>query len=244
MSEPTSKTSQPNGNGHAMIELRDVERHFHVGGEVVRALDGVDLDIASGEYVAVLGSSGSGKSTLMNMLGCLDTPTGGSYRLAGEAVEKLDDDALAEVRNRRIGFVFQTFHLLPRLDALDNVALPLLYREVPRAERRRKAQEVLEQVGLGHRTKHRPNELSGGQCQRVAIARSLITDPAILLADEPTGNLDSKTSDEIMGLFDRLHQGGRTLILVTHEDDVAAHAHRQIRLHDGKVASDQRSAPA
>ena len=234
---------QPTGNGHAMIELRDVERHFHVGGEVVRALDGVDLDIASGEYVAVLGSSGSGKSTLMNMLGCLDTPTGGSYRLAGEAVEKLDDDALAEVRNRRIGFVFQTFHLLPRLDALDNVALPLLYREVPRAERRRKAQEVLEQVGLGHRTKHRPNELSGGQCQRVAIARSLITDPAILLADEPTGNLDSKTSDEIMGLFDRLHQGGRTLILVTHEDDVAAHAHRQIRLHDGKVASDKRSAP-
>ncbi|MEO1085833.1 MAG: ABC transporter ATP-binding protein [Acidobacteriota bacterium] len=227
----------PNG---AMIELSGVERHFHVGGEVVRALDGVDLEIQDGEYVAVLGSSGSGKSTLMNMLGCLDTPTGGSYRLAGVAVEKLDDDALAEVRNRRIGFVFQTFHLLPRLDALDNVALPLLYRDTPRDERHRRAKAALDMVGLGHRVKHRPNELSGGQCQRVAIARSLITDPAILLADEPTGNLDSKTSAEIMGLFDQLHADGRTLILVTHEDDVAAHAHRRIRLHDGKVASDER----
>ncbi|MEM1181122.1 MAG: ABC transporter ATP-binding protein [Acidobacteriota bacterium] len=228
-----------NARNAAMIELRSVQRHFHVGGEVVRALDGVDLDIHGGEYVAVLGSSGSGKSTLMNMLGCLDTPTGGSYRLAGEAVESFDDDALADVRNRRIGFVFQTFHLLPRLDALDNVALPLLYRDTPRPERRRRAEAVLDMVGLGHRMKHRPNELSGGQCQRVAIARSLITDPAILLADEPTGNLDSKTSAEIMGLFDRLHADGRTLILVTHEDDVAAHAHRRIRLHDGKIASDE-----
>ncbi|MEM6793394.1 MAG: ABC transporter ATP-binding protein [Acidobacteriota bacterium] len=226
-----------------LIELEEVTRQFHVGGETVHALAGVDLRVAEGEYMAVIGSSGSGKSTLMNLLGCLDSPTTGTYRLAGEAVDTLDDDALAAVRNRRIGFVFQTFHLLPRLDALDNVCLPLLYRgEMPKAERRRRAAEALEQVGLEHRMGHRPNELSGGQCQRVAIARALVTNPSILLADEPTGNLDSKTSAEIMALFDRLERDGRTLILVTHEDDVAAHAKRRIRLLDGRIIEDVRSS--
>lgn len=222
-----------------LIELRDIERHYEVGGETVRALDGVDLHVGSGEYLAIMGHSGSGKSTLMSLLGCLDTPTRGTYRLSGEAVHELEDDQLADVRNRRIGFVFQTFNLLPRLDAVSNVGLPLLYRQMPRKERDDRARSALERVGLGHRARHRPNEMSGGQCQRVAIARALVTDPAIVLADEPTGNLDTQTSDEIMELFDTLQREGRTVILVTHEDDIAEHAHRQIRLRDGKIIHDQ-----
>ena len=223
-----------------LIRLQGLERHYHVGGEEVRALDGIDLEINRGEYVAIMGSSGSGKSTLMNVLGCLDSPSRGEYHLDGEAVHRMDDDGLARVRNLKIGFVFQSFNLLPRQDALSNVALPLLYRSVPKNEREKAARAALERVGLGHRLSHKPNELSGGQNQRVAIARALVADPAILLADEPTGNLDSKTSRDIMALFDELHQQGRTLILVTHEDDIAAHAHRQIRLSDGKVAYDRR----
>ena len=222
-----------------LIELRDIERHYHVGGETVRALAGVDLDVTPGEYLAIMGHSGSGKSTLMSLLGCLDTPTGGTYRLSGEAVHDLDDDRLADVRNRRIGFVFQTFNLLPRLDALANVGLPLLYRDMPRTERDAHAARALERVGLEHRAKHRPNEMSGGQCQRVAIARALVTDPTIVLADEPTGNLDSQTSHEIMDLFDALHNDGRTVLLVTHEDDIAERAKRRIRLKDGKIVEDR-----
>jgi len=224
----------------AMIELRSLERHYHVGGEEVRALDGVDLEIKRGDYVAIMGSSGSGKSTLMNVLGCLDSPTRGEYHLDGQAVHELDDDGLAQIRNLKIGFVFQSFNLLPRQDALSNVALPLLYRNIPRAQREQAARAALERVQLGHRIGHKPTELSGGQNQRVAIARALVADPAILLADEPTGNLDSKTSRDIMGLFDELHQQGRTLILVTHEEDIAAHAHRRIRLSDGRIVEDQR----
>ena len=222
-----------------LIELRGVERHYSLGGELVRALDGIDLEIASGEYLAIMGSSGSGKSTLMNLLGCLDTPTQGTYRLAGTDVHRLQDDALAEVRNQRIGFVFQSFNLLPRVDALSNVGLPLIYRDVGRPERDRAARKALEQVGLGNRTGHRPNEMSGGQCQRVAIARALVTEPSIVLADEPTGNLDSRTSAEIMEILDGLHAAGKTIILVTHEDDIAAHAKRRIRLRDGRIESDE-----
>lgn len=228
-------------NGNAMIELHGVERHYPIGDTVVRALRGVDLEVAKGEYLAIMGASGSGKSTLMNMLGCLDTPTKGEYRLDGIGVHELDDDALADVRNRRIGFVFQSFHLLPRLDALGNVGLPLVYRDVPREKRNEAANRALETVGLAERARHRPSEMSGGQMQRVAIARALVSDPAILLADEPTGNLDSTTSAEIMALFDRLHQAGRTVVLVTHEDDIAAHAKRRIRLHDGHVVEDVRN---
>ncbi|MDA8018475.1 MAG: ABC transporter ATP-binding protein [Thermoanaerobaculia bacterium] len=224
-----------------MIELHGVERHYPIGDTVVRALRGVDLEVAKGEYLAIMGASGSGKSTLMNMLGCLDTPTKGEYRLDGIGVHELDDDALADVRNRRIGFVFQSFHLLPRLDALGNVGLPLVYRDVPREKRNEAANRALETVGLAERARHRPSEMSGGQMQRVAIARALVSDPAILLADEPTGNLDSTTSAEIMALFDRLHQAGRTVVLVTHEDDIAAHAKRRIRLHDGHVVEDVRN---
>ena len=241
---PRGKGGNGNEPAASLIELRGIERLYHVGGEAVRALDGVDLDLEEGEYVAITGASGSGKSTLMGLVGCLDSPTSGSYRLGGEAVHELDDDRLAEVRNRSIGFVFQTFHLLPRLDAASNVALPLLYRGMPPAERRRAALDALDRVGLANRTHHRPNELSGGQRQRVAVARALVTDPAILLADEPTGNLDSKTSAEIMALFDALHADGRTLVLVTHEADVAAHAHRQLRLHDGRVVEDRRTPRA
>lgn len=232
-----SKTSL---HGEPMIELRGLQRTYRVGGEEVRALAGVDLDIARGEYVAIMGSSGSGKSTLMNVLGCLDSPSAGTYRLDGQDVHQLDDDGLAQVRNLKIGFVFQSFNLLPRQDALANVALPLLYRNLPRPERERAARAALERVQLGHRMGHKPTELSGGQNQRVAIARALVGDPAILLADEPTGNLDSRTSLEIMALFDELHRQGRTVILVTHEDDIAAHAHRRIRLHDGKITEDRR----
>ena len=227
-------------NGH-MIQLREVERNYPIGDTVVRALRGVDLDVSKGEYVAIMGASGSGKSTLMNLLGCLDSPSKGEYRLDGIGVHELDDDALADVRNRRIGFVFQSFNLLPRLNALGNVGLPLVYRDVPRDLRNQAARKALETVGLGDRTEHRPNEMSGGQMQRAAIARALVSDPAILLADEPTGNLDSTTSAEIMGLFDRLHEEGRTVVLVTHEDDIAAHARRRIRLHDGRVVEDVRT---
>jgi putative ABC transport system ATP-binding protein len=225
----------------ALIELEDVRKTYVMGTEEVHALDGVDLEVEAGEYLAVMGASGSGKSTLMNLVGCLDTPSSGRYVLRGTAVESLDDSELAAIRNREIGFVFQTFNLLPRTTALGNVELPLIYAGVGRRERRRRAAETLERVGLADRMDHQPNELSGGQRQRVAIARALVNDPSILLADEPTGNLDSATSVEIMELFDQLHAGGNTVILVTHEADIAGHAHRQVTLRDGKVLSDYRT---
>jgi putative ABC transport system ATP-binding protein len=223
----------------ALIDLSQIYKVYDMGAEKVHALNGVDLQIERGEYVAIMGSSGSGKSTLMNLLGCLDTPTSGSYILNNTAVQELDDQQLAEIRNKEIGFVFQTFNLLPRTDALHNVELPLIYAGMPRSERRVRATRALERVGLGTRMHHQPNELSGGQRQRVAIARALVNDPSILLADEPTGNLDSATSAEIMNLFDELHQAGNTVVLVTHEPDIAAHAWRQVLLRDGKVLSDQ-----
>jgi len=222
-----------------IIELRDVHKVYTMGTEKVHALNGVSLEIERGEYVAIMGSSGSGKSTLMNLLGCLDTPSSGSYHLNGIAVEQLDDTELAGIRNKEIGFVFQSFHLLPRTSALQNVELPLIYAGVTRSTRKDRARHALERVGLGDRMGHQPNELSGGQRQRVAVARALVNDPSILLADEPTGNLDSTTSEEIMRLFDELHQGGNTVILVTHEPDIASHAWRRIQLRDGKVLSDQ-----
>ncbi len=222
-----------------LIKLHGVERTYTMGGTEVRALAGVDLEIARGAYVAIMGSSGSGKSTLMNILGCLDTPTGGRYELGGTAVQELDDDQLAEIRNREIGFVFQSFNLLPRADAVANVALPLLYAGVDRSERVRLAEEALRRVGLEDRFGHQPNELSGGQCQRLAIARALVNRPSLVLADEPTGNLDSKTSKEIMFLFDGLSRSGTTVILVTHEDEVAEHAQRRIRLRDGEIVADE-----
>jgi len=224
-----------------LIELRGVERTYEMGGTEVRALAGVDIEVEHGDYVAIMGASGSGKSTLMNILGCLDTPTAGSYDLNGTAVQELEDDDLAAIRNREIGFVFQSFNLLPRIDAVTNAALPLLYAGIARPERRRKALVTLERVGLADRANHRPNELSGGECQRLAIARALINEPSIVLADEPTGNLDSTTSEEIMGLFDELSRAGTTVIVVTHEEDVAAHTRRRIRLRDGLVISDARS---
>jgi putative ABC transport system ATP-binding protein len=223
----------------ALIDLSQIYKVYDMGAEKVHALNGVDLRIERGEYVAIMGSSGSGKSTLMNLVGCLDTPTSGSYVLNGTAVQELDDQQLAEIRNKEIGFVFQTFNLLARTDALHNVELPLIYAGLPRSERRVRASRALERVGLGSRMHHQPNELSGGQRQRVAIARALVNDPSILLADEPTGNLDSATSAEIMNLFDELHQAGNTVVLVTHEADIAAHAWRQVLLRDGKVLSDQ-----
>jgi len=225
----------------SLIRLEAVEKVYDMGAEQVRALDGVDLAIERGEYLAIMGPSGSGKSTLMNLLGCLDTPSSGSYLLNGTAVEKLDDEELAAIRNREIGFVFQTFNLLARTDAAQNVELPLIYAGVPRRQRREQAHRALERVGLADRMRHLPNELSGGQRQRVAIARALVNNPSILLADEPTGNLDSATSAEIMTLFDELHRGGNTVILVTHEPDIAAHAERRISLRDGKVVSDERA---
>ena len=227
-----------------LIQARGLTKHYQLGGETVRALREVDLDILRNEYLAIMGPSGSGKSTLMNLIGCLDTPTAGDYTLNGQAVAGMTDDQLAHVRNREIGFVFQTFNLLPRSTALQNVELPLVYAGVPRAERQRRASEALESVELGDRMDHRPNELSGGQRQRVAIARALVTRPSIILADEPTGNLDSRTSHEIMGLFARLHEQGQTIIMVTHEPDIAAHAERVITLHDGQIASDQPQTPA
>ena len=221
-----------------LIEIRGLERHYQVGEEQVRALAGVDLDIEQNEYVAIMGPSGSGKSTLMNILGCLDTPTGGSYKLKGHEIETLSDDALARIRNEEIGFVFQTFNLLPRADALHNVELPLVYAGVKHEDRRRRAREALETVGLGDRMRHRPNELSGGQRQRVAIARALVNRPSIILADEPTGNLDTATGEEIMAAFERIWKQGNTVILVTHEADIAAHARRVVRMRDGKIESD------
>jgi putative ABC transport system ATP-binding protein len=226
----------------ALIEIRDLKKSYEMGAETVRALDGVDLTVEKGEYLAIMGSSGSGKSTLMNLLGCLDTPTSGSYLLNGTAVQELDDEALAAIRNREIGFVFQTFNLLNRTTALENVELPLVYAAVSRRERRDRAKRALERVGLGDRMDHRPNQLSGGQRQRVAIARALVNEPSILLADEPTGNLDSVTSGEIMALFDELHRGGNTILVVTHEPDIARHAEREVVLRDGRVTSDQPTA--
>jgi putative ABC transport system ATP-binding protein len=231
----------------SIISLRDVHKVYDMGAEQVRALNGVDLEIESGEYVAIMGPSGSGKSTLMNLIGCLDTPTSGSYVLNGTAVEKLTDHELAAIRNKEIGFVFQTFNLLARTDALQNVELPLVYAGMPRRERRERAARALGRVGLADRAHHQPNELSGGQRQRVAVARALVNDPSILLADEPTGNLDSATSAEIMELFAELHRQGNTVLLVTHEQDIAAHARRRIVLRDGKVVTDDRmevAAPA
>ena len=221
-----------------MIHARDLRKTYHVGDQMVQALDGLDLDIHANEYVALMGPSGSGKSTLMNMLGCLDSPTFGKYILNGQDVSRLDDDALADIRNREIGFVFQTFNLLPRYTAVENVALPMIYGGFSEVERDARAREVLTQVGLGDRMDHKPNELSGGQRQRVAVARALVMKPSIILADEPTGNLDTATSLEVMQLFSDIQKAGNTIILVTHEEDIAACAHRTVRLRDGKVESD------
>ena len=221
-----------------IIRLSNIARTYKIGSETIHALKSVSLEISKNEYVALMGPSGSGKSTLMNMLGCLDTPSAGEYILNGISVARMLDNELAEVRNKEIGFVFQTFNLLPRSTALENVALPLIYAGIPKSARIKRATEVLEQVGLKDRMHHKPNELSGGQRQRVAIARALVNKPAIILADEPTGNLDSKTSIEIMGLFEEIHRNGNTIILVTHEEDIALHAHRIVRLKDGLVESD------
>ena len=222
----------------AVIRTRDLRRDYEMGSEVVRALRGVDLEIAAGEFVAVMGPSGSGKTTLMNLIGCLDAPTAGAYWLSGRRVSELDDDALARVRNREIGFVFQTFNLLPRASALQNVELPLAYAGLGKRERRPRAEAVLARLGLEDRMHHRPPELSGGQRQRVAIARALVNQPSLLLADEPTGNLDSETSSEILDVFEELHDAGQTLVLVTHEPEVAAHARREVHLRDGCVERD------
>jgi putative ABC transport system ATP-binding protein len=223
----------------AIIRIRDLAREYRMGSELILALRGATLDIHRNEYVAIMGPSGSGKSTLMNVLGCLDTPTAGEYWLNGEEVSRLTDDALARVRNREIGFVFQTFNLLPRATALHNVELPLVYAGVRGGERRERAEAALDRVGLGHRMDHRPSELSGGQRQRVAIARALVNEPSILLADEPTGNLDSVTSEEIMEVFGGLHTAGQTVIMVTHEPDIATRAERVVVLRDGEVESDR-----
>ena len=221
-----------------LIQIRDLHRVYQVGDSEVRALDGVDLEIATNEYVAIMGPSGSGKSTLMNILGCLDTPSKGSYRLKDKEIAERTDDELAQIRNQEIGFVFQTFNLLARADALHNVELPLVYAGLRHEERRKRARESLELVGLGDRMKHKPNELSGGQRQRVAIARALVNRPSIILTDEPTGNLDSHTGDEIMAAFETIWRQGNTVIVVTHEPDIAEHARRIVRMRDGKIESD------
>ena len=228
----------------SILCLRDVVKTYEMGTEQVHALSGVSLDINKNEYVAIMGPSGSGKSTLMNIIGCLDVPTSGSYSLDGEMVANKSEGELAEIRNRLIGFVFQTFNLIPRADIFHNVELPLVYGGVNKAERRERTERAIERVGLLDRMKHKPNELSGGQRQRVAIARALVFDPSIILADEPTGNLDSKTGEEIMDMFDELHDAGQTVILVTHEDHIAKHALRTIRLRDGKIESDVRGNDA
>ena len=221
-----------------LISLKDIYKIYNVGGEEVRALDGIDLAIRENEYLAIMGPSGSGKSTLMNMIGCLDTPTSGIYEFEGEMVQVMDDAQLASIRNRKIGFVFQTFNLLPKATAHHNVEIPLVYANIRKEERMKMASDALESVGLADRMHHKPNELSGGQRQRVAIARALVNNPSILLADEPTGSLDSKSGYEIMEILDLLHKKGNTIILVTHEDDIAKHAHRIIRLFDGKITED------
>lgn len=239
----TFRTKYPNlaikiTMSNPLIKITNIKRDFVLGNEIIYVLKGIDLEINKGEYVALMGPSGSGKSTLMNLLGCLDTPTSGEYILNNNDVSKLKDDELAEIRNKEIGFVFQTFNLLPRTTALANVALPMIYAGYSKSERNARASEVLEQVNLGDRMDHQPNQLSGGQRQRVAIARALVNKPSIILADEPTGNLDSKTSEEIMKLFNDIHAHGNTVILVTHEEEVAAYAHRIIRLRDGMIESD------
>ena len=223
---------------NSVISTTDISRRYVMGSEIIQALQSVSIDIKQGEYVAFMGPSGSGKSTLMNIIGCLDTPSGGQYILNNQDVSDMTENELAEIRNKEIGFVFQTFNLLPRATSLENVALPLIYAGYGKAEREDKAQKALEGVGLGERSSHKPNELSGGQRQRVAIARALVNDPSIILADEPTGNLDSKTSYDIMDLFADLHDKGNTIIMVTHEDDIAHYAHRIVRLRDGLVESD------
>lgn len=226
----------------SVIEIRDIARHFKVGNELIKALKSIDLSIKKNEFVALMGQSGSGKSTLMNILGCLDTPTKGTYKLANKNVSKLNDNSLADIRNQEIGFIFQSFNLLPKSSALENVMLPLVYAGVHRTDREQKALIALEKVGLSDRVHHRPNELSGGQRQRVAVARALVNNPSIILADEPTGNLDSATSEDIMKLFQEIHRNGNTVIIVTHENDIAEYAHRIIRLKDGEVESDQFNA--
>ena len=240
MTATEGKRDAPDG---LLIDIRDIRKVYVMGTTEVNALAGVSLPIRAGEYVAVMGPSGSGKSTLMNVIGCLDTPTSGSYKLRGTEIRDRDDDELARIRNQEIGFVFQTFNLLPRADALHNVELPLIYAGRASKERKERARAMLELVGLADRMHHRPNELSGGQRQRVAIARALVNDPSIVLADEPTGNLDSKTGSEIMALLDEIHRRGNTVILVTHEEDVAARARRVVRLRDGLIESDRSHVP-
>jgi putative ABC transport system ATP-binding protein len=222
----------------SLIKITNIKRDFVLGNEIVYVLKGIDLEIKKGEYVALMGPSGSGKSTLMNLLGCLDTPTSGTYILNGKDVSQMQDDELAEIRNKEIGFIFQTFNLLPRTTALDNVALPMIYAGYSKNERRERATEVLKQVNLADRMDHQPNQLSGGQRQRVAIARAMVNKPSIILADEPTGNLDSKTCEEIMVLLEEIHKNGNTIILVTHEEEIAEHAQRIIRMRDGMIESD------
>jgi putative ABC transport system ATP-binding protein len=224
-----------------VIEIQNIVKNYQIGTVIVRALRSITVDIRKNEYVAIMGPSGSGKSTLMNLIGCLDTPTSGNYVLNNTDVSKMDDDYLAEIRNKEIGFIFQTFNLLPRYSALENVTLPLIYGGIPKVDREKVAVDTLEQVGLADRMSHKPNELSGGQRQRVAIARALVNKPSIILADEPTGNLDSKTSVDIMGLLDDIHKKGNTVIVVTHEENIAKHAARIIRLLDGEISEDYRN---
>lgn len=237
--------SRPDENAESLVlQLRDIHQVYGTGDAAVHALRGIDLDVAAGDYVAIMGPSGSGKSTLMNLLGCLDVASSGTYTLAGSDVKTLDENSLARIRNRRVGFVFQSFNLVPRMTALANVELPLVYGRVARFERKRRALEALDMVGLSDRADHQPQQLSGGQQQRVAIARALVTSPTLVLADEPTGNLDSKSTDEILGMFDLLARDGRTIIVITHEEHVAAQAHRVITLSDGLIVSDRLTTAA